>query len=345
MKNHQTETAENLIITAKDLTKEIEDAVLYENSIHEDAGDIFFLIRKGIIKKLIVISGSEETEFTGESISADEFSAVMCDLTHRNADAIRERFSFTMPILLGNTNSYGFGDRLGNAGPAHLRSVRNSGFRPVLAQQSIRELERTKRTASEVMDAATWSVFQEGYHEGFGADGDHLKTTGDIDRMVEAGYTMFTIDPSEYVQDDVKSLNKISLESAYKNLPWDLLEDTSDSLLERFTEEPVEILDDYHLNPTPEEVMQGMVKYGRVVTHTRNLADYLSKRWPDHPAELELSVDETQDPTTLFEHYLVASELNRLGVELVSLAPRFCGHFEKGIDFKGDLDQFRSEYI
>ncbi|MEX1270119.1 MAG: tagaturonate epimerase family protein, partial [Balneolaceae bacterium] len=157
--------------------------------------------------------------------------------------------------------------------------------------------------------------------------------------------TMFTIDPSDYVQDDVKSLTKISLESAYKNLPWDLLEDTSDSLLKRFTENPVKILDDYHLNPTTEEVMQGMVKYGRVVTHTRKLADYLAKRWPDHPAELELSVDETQDPTTLFEHYLVASELNRLGVELVSLAPRFCGHFEKGIDFKGDLDQFRSEYI
>lgn len=96
--------------------------------------------------------------------------------------------------------------------------------------------------------------------------------------------------------------------------------------------------------PTEDEVLQGMVKYGRVIAHTRMMADYLESEYPDHTAELELSVDETEDPTTLFEHYLVASELHRLGVELVSLAPRFCGDFEKGIDFKGELDQFKKEY-
>jgi tagaturonate epimerase len=48
-------------------------------------------------------------------------------------------------------------------------------LKPVLAQQSIRELSRTNRTADEVMDAAVWAVFQEGYKDGFGADADHLK--------------------------------------------------------------------------------------------------------------------------------------------------------------------------
>lgn len=55
-------------------------------------------------------------------------------------------------------------------------------------------------------------------------------------------------------------------------------------------------------------------------------------------------MDETEQPTTPFEHYLIAAEMNRLGIDLVSLAPRFCGDFEKGIDFKGDLEQFREEY-
>ena len=35
----------------------------------------------------------------------------------------------------------------------------------VLAQQSIRELERTERTRGEVMDAATWAVLEEGWTE------------------------------------------------------------------------------------------------------------------------------------------------------------------------------------
>ncbi|HEY6436836.1 MAG TPA: tagaturonate epimerase family protein, partial [Ignavibacteriaceae bacterium] len=45
------------------------------------------------------------------------------------------------------------------------------------------------------------------------------------------------------------------------------------------------------------------------------------------------------------EHYFIASELKRLGVRLISLAPRFIGDFEKGIDYKGDLDIFKEEYI
>ena len=98
------------------------------------------------------------------------------------------------------------------------------------------------------------------------------------------------------------------------------------------------------LTPSERDLLTGMVKYGHVISHTKKLADYLEDTYPDHPTELELSVDETELPTTPFEHYLIASELNRLGVELVSLAPRFCGDFEKGIDFKGDLEQFQAEY-
>ena len=62
-------------------------------------------------------------------------------------------------------------------------------MKPILAQQSIRELERTQRKPEDVLDAATWAVFQEGYKDGFGADADHLKTTDDIDLLVKAGFT------------------------------------------------------------------------------------------------------------------------------------------------------------
>ena len=65
----------------------------------------------------------------------------------------------------------------------------------------------------------------------------------------------------------------------------------------------------------------------------------------DRPFEVEVSVDETASVTTPFEHWLVATELRRLGVEWIGLAPRFVGDFEKGIDFRGDLDIFRAEYI
>jgi hypothetical protein len=59
--------------------------------------------------------------------------------------------------------------------------------------------------------------------------------------------------------------------------------------------------------------------------------------------ELEVSVDETETPTSPLEHYFVASELKRLGVQWVSLAPRYIGRFEKGVDYIGDLGAFDRE--
>ena len=99
------------------------------------------------------------------------------------------------------------------ANHAHIRSLEGSEFRPILAQQSIRELTRTKRTPDNVMDAAIWAVFQEGYKSGFGSDADHLKTEADIDLMINAGFTMFTFDPSEFVINEADSIDIPSLES------------------------------------------------------------------------------------------------------------------------------------
>lgn len=320
---------------------------LYENSVRYQNNCRYFMVREGIHKYLIIVSEKfeEMPEFKGEKMNMNSTFILKCELSSENARVLRLEFDFTNPKLVGKSNSYGFGDRLGNAGPAHLRAVRNTGFKPVLAQQSIRELDRTNRIAQEVMDAASWAAFQEGYTDGFGADADHLKTTKDIDRMVKAGFTMFTIDPSDYVVNEARTMDYENLKQRFSNLPWDQLKDDPDELLNRYSGKSIALGNHIKLHPGDSQILEGMVKYGRVILHTKKMADYLENNYPDYPVELELSVDETDLPTTPFEHFLIVSELNRLGVELASLAPRFCGDFEKGIDFKGDLIQFRSEYI
>jgi hypothetical protein len=62
------------------------------------------------------------------------------------------------------------------------------------------------------------------------------------------------------------------------------------------------------------------------------------------PFELEVSVDETDTVTTLAEHIYIAAELKRLGVRWVSLAPRYVGEFEKGVDYIGDLKVFEAAF-
>src|SRR4030065_57925 len=61
------------------------------------------------------------------------------------------------------------------------------------------------------------------------------------------------------------------------------------------------------------------------------------------PYELEISVDETEQPTSPTEHFYIASELKRLGVQWISLAPRYIGRFEKGVDYIGDPLAFEAD--
>ena len=63
----------------------------------------------------------------------------------------------------------------------------------------------------------------------------------------------------------------------------------------------------------------------------------------DRPWEMELSVDETETPTSHREHLYIVTELRRLGVRWASLAPRYVGRFEKGVDYIGDLDALRAD--
>src|SRR5579871_1557774 len=60
--------------------------------------------------------------------------------------------------------------------------------------------------------------------------------------------------------------------------------------------------------------------------------------------EVEVSVDETESPTTHAEHLYIATELRRLGVRWVSLAPRYIGRFEKGVDYIGDVAAFEADF-
>jgi hypothetical protein len=59
--------------------------------------------------------------------------------------------------------------------------------------------------------------------------------------------------------------------------------------------------------------------------------------------EVEISVDETESPTTRVQHVYIASELRRLRVRWVSLAPRYVGRFEKGVDYLGYVPEFEED--
>jgi hypothetical protein len=231
------------------------------------------------------------------------------------------------------------GDRLGLATPGHVRAVRAAGGKvaPIFAQQSMREMARTGRTPQLVMDSATWGLFQEGWQAGIGADADHLKAPGDIDICLAAGFTFFTIDPGEYVDNRAETADLSLLRELADQLPVETRPGASGLLGQYFHIEQLSL----HFDEA--SLLKAAVKYGRAAAHVAGMYRHLARAAGERPFEFEISVDETEQPTSHAEHVYIASQLKRLGVQWVSLAPRYIGRFEKGVDFIGDVAAFEAD--
>ena len=279
--------------------------------------------------------------FTGEAALQAGLNVLRGPLEGPNLAALRDALPNLTPVPLGTGTSAGFGDRLGLATPGHVAALRASRAEgrvaAVFAQQSMRENARTGRTPQEVLDDATAGAFVAGWRHPLGADADHLKTEADIDLCLAAGYTMFTLDPGDHVQDDADTLTNDALHAAFEHRPpWAALESSPSDLRQRL--EAFELdLGERALRFTPGDLERAAVKYGAAVAHVARLTRHLRAQADTARAEVEISVDETATPTSLAEHAYLALELRRLGVDWVSLAPRFVGAFEKGVDYIGDL--------
>lgn len=325
---------------------------VHPNSVTPIDGAILFMAHTQGGPRIGILAARESrlhSCFDGETRESDGQLLTLCRLTHANALALREALPWLQPRPLGLRTSAGCGDRLGLATPGHVRAARQvqehfdePALGMIFAQQSIREMTRTMRTPEQVLDDATWGTFQEGWRAGVGADADHLKTLPDLERCAAAGYCFFTIDPGEFVDSAADKAGGQALMATFEALPWPELETTPSDLWARYANLRFD-LDDRTLALDQQTLARAAVKYGRAVVHTARMYRRLAEVMGARPFELETSVDETATPTSPAEHAFIASELKRLGVRWVSLAPRFVGRFEKGVDYIGDLHAFEQD--
>ena len=332
---------------AADQLSQLTGLAVYPASITAAEGALYFLGQRGDLKFLGVVTPEAATPFEGQNneiaIEGQAFHLTLGPTTAANAAALRDRLPFLVARPLGLKKSAGCGDRLGLATPGHVRAIRHSAMAPIFAQQSMRENARTGRTPQGVMDDAMWGVFQEGWRGGFGADADHLKTTQDIDICAAAGYTFYTIDPGEYVDDRANTAPVETLRAMVADLPWVILDSSPADLQARLADQAID-LGDFTVTLSEAELLRAAAKYGRAVAHTTAMYRHLAEVMGDRPFELEMSVDETETITSLAEHLYIVNELRRLDVQWVSLAPRYVGAFEKGVDYIGDLSAFEASF-
>jgi hypothetical protein len=242
------------------------------------------------------------------------------------------------PSTLGLQASFGFGDRTGLATPGHVAALKQAGksIKPMFAQQSIREMTRTQRTPTQVMNDALKGMERGGYFAQHGADADHLKVPDDVDRTAAAGFTFFTIDPSDDVDPQADNYNHGDLQTKFaavrEQVEW----------VEKYRGRKIQLPTGTTIDLNEDAVLRAAVKYGRAINRAVKLGQHIEavNKKIGRDYEIELSVDETPQPTSLAEHWIIAEQVLTRGMKLVSLAPRYIGEFEKGVDYKGDLGAF-----
>ncbi|MCA9061954.1 MAG: hypothetical protein KDA96_02815 [Planctomycetaceae bacterium] len=238
-------------------------------------------------------------------------------------------------VTLGLAPSFGFGDRIGLATPGHVAAMQKSGgaILPIFPQQSIREMARTQRTPAQVMQDAMTGARAAGWTGPIGADADHLKTADDVNVTAAVGFTFFTIDPSGDVDQKADDYDEATLRSRFENAqaaaPW----------YQSYLGKSVALPTGTTIHLSEQACMRAAVKYGAAIRRALSLGDHIRQvhETAGRDYEIELSVDETDQPTTLAEHYIIADQCLQGQMKLVSLAPRFIGELEKGVDYKGDV--------
>ena len=226
--------------------------------------------------------------------------------------------------------SIGTGDRFGKEGVAQLsalKAVRDAGVEvDIVWNKSNREHVTIHTEPSDQRKAADWAIKTAGWKGAYFVDADHinLKT---VDRFIEH-CDFFTFDVADFIGKPVPAADVTAFVEKKKNLIGDVK-------LEGLSE--VMKIDQALLRSVAEKylmaVREASAVYKRVV-EKKGKGTFIS----------EVSMDETANPQSPAELYLILSALADEGIPVDTIAPKFSGRFNKGVDYVGDVKAFAKEF-
>lgn len=212
--------------------------------------------------------------------------------------------------------SLGVGDRFGRQAKAQLRaffmaSDRGLDLTPVW-NKSHREHAIVGSEPSAQRDAADAAVRALGWNHPYFVDADHINL-GNADAFLPH-CDFFTIDVAGFLGRPAPHAD-----------------------IEAFARRHGE------LGPAA-DVAAVAGKYLAAVKEAAAIHRYIDSRRGSGSFAVEVSMDETDAPQTPRELLLILAALADEGVPVQTIAPKFTGRFNKGVDYVGDVAQFAREF-
>lgn len=226
--------------------------------------------------------------------------------------------------------SFGIGDRFGRQGKAQLNAIIKAkelgvNVTPVW-NKSFREHEIIGSRPTDTRQEADIAVKSLNWKEAHFVDADHIGMNN-VDFFLESS-DFFTIDVADFIEQPVDQ-KKVDLfirqhEKYVGELKIPGIEETISISREQ-------------LEKIAKKYLLAIEEAGKIY------ANIFTKKGQD-AFVVEVSMDETNQPQTPVELFFILSGLAQKEIPLATIAPKFSGRFNKGIDYVGDINQFAKEF-
>ncbi len=227
--------------------------------------------------------------------------------------------------------SFGVGDRFAHQAAAQLTAFERLAERGVIAvpvwNKSNREHTFIGSEPRSVWEAARAAVADRGWRHGWHVDADHIRLET-VERFLPWS-DFFTIDVADSIGQPVAEADVAAFLERHAEL--------RSPVAVAGLAEPVRMSAET-LRPIVAKYLLATREAGRIF---RRIAE--AKGGPDGFIA-DASMDETDAPQTPPELLVILALLADEGVRAQTIAPKFTGRFNKGVDYVGDLVQFEQEF-
>jgi hypothetical protein len=188
------------------------------------------------------------------------------------------------------------------------------------------------------MDDTSFLVYQTGYRDGFGADGNQLKSLSDVNIALAAGIPMITLDLEESLPPGVMDWTDASIRTEFGKLPKEFQEHVKEDYFgQTFQVERSSLAFD------AKTARRCAVLYHRAIGFVERIWEHIGKQVKGD-FDLEISLFDKPWVTPPEHHLFLVRELVRRGVRFSSFAPRFVDEFIRGCDFPGNTGEFARQF-
>lgn len=226
--------------------------------------------------------------------------------------------------------SFGIGDRFGHQGKAQIDAIKKaaeSGIDIVpVWNKSNREHNTIGTGPGAVREEADSSVHAKNWENSYYVDADHINLST-VDRFVEYS-DFFTLDVADYIG------KKASI-SDIENYVNKFSSYIGSLKIEGIKEDLTVSRED--LTRIAETYLFAIQKASEIYTHVENkkgAGNFIT----------EVSMDEVDIPQTPLELFFILAGLSMYKIPVQTIAPKFSGRFNKGVDYVGDVKAFEKEF-